>query len=50
MILADTPDKPMIAPTRNLLTDEFKVVVDIYQVDNDHGSPITSYNIDIDDG
>jgi hypothetical protein len=29
MILADIPDRPALAPTRNILTDEFTVAVNI---------------------
>jgi aspartate-semialdehyde dehydrogenase len=50
MILADRPDKPALAPTRSLLTDENTVAVNIVPVPGFHGSPITSYNIQIDDG
>lgn len=45
IILADLPDKPPAAPTRNSLTDEFTASVIILPVPGDHGSPITSYNI-----
>jgi hypothetical protein len=50
MILADRPDKPSSAPTRNIATDEFTVAVNIVVVPGDHGSTITSYNVEIDDG
>lgn len=50
MILADIPDKPTSAPTRNVETDESTVGVNIVVVPDDHGSAITSYNIEIDDG
>ena len=49
-ILADLPDKPSQAPTRNTNTDENVVAVDIIQVPGNNGSPIVSYNIEIDDG
>jgi hypothetical protein len=45
MILADLPDKPSVAPTRNIQTDEFTVAVNIIVVPGDHGSTITSYNV-----
>lgn len=50
MILADKPDKPSIAPTRNTQTSESTVAVNIVIVPGDHGSAITSYNVEIDDG
>jgi hypothetical protein len=50
MILANLPDRPSLAPYRNILTDEFTVAVNIVQVPGYHGSQITSYNIEIDDG
>ena len=50
MILADRPDKPSIAPSRNSETSESTVAVNIVVVPGDHGSAITSYNIEIDDG
>jgi hypothetical protein len=50
IILADLPDQPSTAPTRNVDTDELIVAVNILTVAGDHGSPITSYNIEIDDG
>lgn len=50
MILADLPDKPSMKPTRNLLTGESTLAVDILAVPGDHGSTITSYNIEVDDG
>lgn len=50
IILADLPDKPTLAPTRNVITDEFTAAVSIIIVPGYHGSPITSYNIEIDDG
>ena len=49
-ILADLPDKPSQAPTRNSNTNENVVAVDIIQVPGYNGSPIVSYNIEIDDG
>jgi hypothetical protein len=49
-ILADLPDKPSQAPTRNSNTNENIVAVDIIQVPGNNGSPIVSYNIEIDDG
>jgi hypothetical protein len=50
MILADLPDKPSAAPSRNVLTDETTLAVNIVVVPGDHGSTITSYNIEVDDG
>lgn len=50
MILGDRPDKPSNAPTRNIETSEFTVAVNILQVPGDNGSPITSYNVEVDDG
>ena len=49
-ILANVPDKPSQPPTRNTATNEFVVAVDIIQVPGIHGSPIVSYNVEIDDG
>jgi len=49
-ILANVPDKPSQPPTRNSATNEFTVAADIIQVPGIHGSPIVSYNIEIDDG
>jgi len=49
-ILADLPDKPSQAPTRNSNTNEIVVAIDIILVPGNNGSPIISYNIEIDDG
>jgi Fibronectin type III domain len=49
-ILADRPDQPSAAPTRNVLTDESTVAVNIIIVPGFNGAPIISYNIEIDDG
>jgi len=50
MILADRPDKPSVAPIRNSETNEFTASVNIVIVPGNHGSTITSYNIEVDDG
>ena len=50
MILADKPDKPSMAPTRNSLTSNTTLAANILAVPGDHGSSITSYNIEVDDG
>lgn len=50
MILADRPDKPAVPPIRSILTDEQTVSVTILPVPGYHGSPITSYNVEMDDG
>jgi hypothetical protein len=50
IILASVPDKPAAAPTRNTNTNENTVAINILTVPGDHGSTITSYNIEKDDG
>ena len=50
MILADVPDKPSSQPTRNIATSQSTVAVNILTVAGDHGSAITTYVIEMDDG
>lgn len=50
IILADLPDKPISAPTRNIATSQTVIAVNILVVPGDHGSPIQTYIIEIDDG
>lgn len=50
MVLSDRPDKPSSAPARNSETSEFTVAVSFVVVPGDHGSAITSYNVEVDDG
>jgi len=50
MILADRPDKPSMAPTRNTLTSNTTLAANILAVPGDHGSAIFSYHIEVDDG
>lgn len=40
IILADLPDRPVSAPTRNVATSSSMVAVNIVTVPGDHGSPI----------
>lgn len=50
MILAGIPSKPTDVPTRQALTDESKLALAIGGAVQNNGSPITSFNIEIDDG
>ena len=50
IILAGAPDKPPVAPTRNVATSEFVLSVNLVPVPGDNGSTITSYNVEFDDG
>ncbi len=50
MVLADIPDKPSAAPSRNIMTSESAVAVNVVGVPGDHGSPIQQYSIESDDG
>lgn len=49
-VLAGVPDKPSVAPTRNLQSSEFTIACNIVTVPGSNGSPITSFNVEIDDG
>lgn len=50
LLLAGVPAKPTNAPTRNGLTSNTQLVVDIETVTQNNGAPIRSYNIEIDNG
>lgn len=50
MILGDRPDKPSSAPQRNAQTSESVISVTILPVPGIHGSAITTYVVEIDDG
>mmetsp|Transcript_29133 Transcript_29133/g.28186 ORF Transcript_29133/g.28186 Transcript_29133/m.28186 type:complete len:201 (+) Transcript_29133:1094-1696(+) len=50
MLVAGVPDQPLSGPTRGASTSSTLIEVDIAAVAGDNGSPITSYDIQIDDG